>query len=104
MGIIGAIYISGTLLFAVSTIVAGPLTDRLVRSYDSYPCMEFIRRLCYQQYRGTFPHLQVPRYLIIGGLVVGCAGAALIGPTEFIIAIPYDLSGATVINAATVHA
>ena len=37
------------------------------------------------------PHLQVPRYLIIVGLVVGCAGLALIGPTKSIITTPYEL-------------
>ena len=51
-----------------------------------------------------FPHLQVPRYLIIAGLVVGCAGLALIGPTKFIIPTPYVINYVVLaINVASVH-
>ena len=106
VGIVGAVYICGTLLFAISTIVAGPLTDRLVRLRD-YPCMEVIIS-CVTSYSADIcmisPHLQVPRYLIIVGLVVGCAGLALIGPTKFIIPTPYVINYVVLAtNVASVH-
>jgi len=45
VGIIGAVYLSGTVLYALGTFVAGPLTDKLVRLRNIIYPLEVIRRL-----------------------------------------------------------
>ena len=69
-------------MYGSCTVVAGLLTDRLVRE-NYYPRKMMLLEV-------PIPNLQVPRYLILAGLIVGLVPTVLIGPAYFITA-PYEL-------------
>ena len=82
VGVVGAVYFAGPLLYGSITVVAGLLTDRLVRE-NYYPRKMMLLEV-------PIPNLQVPRYMILAGLIVGPVAMVLIGPADFI-TTPYEL-------------
>ena len=82
VGVVGAVYFAGAVVYGSCTVVAGLLTDRLVRE-NYYPRKMMLLEV-------PIPNLQVPRYLILAGLIVGPVTMVLIGPADFITA-PYEL-------------